>query len=360
METHWIFSGCDLEDETRIARYWEERSLEFEGKLNALSAEPIELRLAVHHDDGPPAWEVQAALHLPAATLVAEEEGDRLEEVLDGVVCELARHIDEYNELPAASADLPAGAVLDAALDAVAPLLCRTHAQGRSEAFFALLEPILRRLAGYLQCHLETLARDDGMPCEEVTADDVLDESLTRAWDNFGTYAAKASSPEHSLDRWLMKIVEDVLKQSNHSLAEQSLEEEVVEAPDDADDPLRDAWTEAGGYQQTVELSELIAGNAGVDVWDRLSAKEGNSRLAEALGKLPRDQRQALVLSLIEGFTATQIADFQGRSAGDVEEDIRLAEQSLRQDLDGTALDKLQAELTARHRPRRRTLRHRS
>src|SRR5204862_1792734 len=139
---------------------WEARSLEFEGKLNALSEEPSELRIAVHHDDGPPAWEVQGALHVPAATLVAEEEGDDLEEVLDGVVCQLARqideHIDENNEQPASVAEPPAGA----GLDAVVGVLRRTYAQRRSEAFFALLEPILRRLTGYLHRHLEALERE--------------------------------------------------------------------------------------------------------------------------------------------------------------------------------------------------------
>ena len=62
---------------------------------------------------------------------------------------------------------------------------------------------------------------------------------------------------------------------------------------------------------QSVAAVVIGAGHAGVDAWDRLSAAEG--RLAEALGKLPRDRRQALVLSLIEGFTAEEIADFQGR-----------------------------------------------
>src|SRR5207248_6977611 len=135
---HWVFSGCELEDETRIAHYWEERSLEFEAKLNALSEEAHELRIAVHHDDGPPAWEVQVALHLTAATLVAEGTGDRLEAVLDAIVHELARQIDQHNEQPATH-DRPATdaePAVWARLDAVSALLRRNYAQGRSEAFF--------------------------------------------------------------------------------------------------------------------------------------------------------------------------------------------------------------------------------
>jgi DNA-directed RNA polymerase specialized sigma24 family protein len=359
METHWTFSGCDAEDETLVARYWDERLLELEGKLHALSEEPSELRVAVHHDEGPPSWEVQAALHLPGATLVADNAGEALEEVLDSVVCELARQMDEHDEQPITTAEpfaRPGSA-------AVLALVRRNHAQGRSGAFFALLQPILRSLTNYLEHALHTLESEDGLPGEEVTLEDVLDEALARAWDRFGQFDAPGNhrnsaaheprSRHRPLDQWLREIVQEVLEESNHPLAQRSLEEEVAEPADDADDPLRDAWTEAGGYQQTVELAELIAGHPGVDAWDRLSAEPEGTALAELLGKLPRDQRQALVLSMTEGFSAAEIADFQGRSMSDVEEDIRLAQQTLQGALEAAASEERKSNLRGAHgRPR--------
>ena len=125
------------------------------------------------------------------------------------------------------------------------------------------------------------------------------------------------------------------------------------EPADDEEDPLRDAWTEPGGYPQTVELAELVTGHPGVDAWDRPGV-EGNS-LSEALGKLPRDQRQALVWHLIDGFSVAEIADFQQRSADEIEEDIRLAQQALQRELDAASFEKLEARLTsARHKTRGR------
>ncbi len=354
METHWIFSGCDADDERRIADCWDQRLLELEGKLNALSEEPSELHVAVHHDDERPAWEVQLALHLSGATLAAEDVGDRLEAVLDRAVGELARQMDEHDEQLAGTR--PAAW---SGSEAVAGLLRRNHAQGRSGAFCALLQPCLRRLTPELQQALETLERQDGLPSEEITLDDVLDEALARAWDRFGQYAgagnnnsAPASSPARPLDGWLREIALEVL-QSGQPLAERSLDEEVSEPADDEDDPLRDAWTEPGGYPQTVELAELVAGHPGVDAWDRPEI-EGNS-LTEVLGKLPRDQRQALVWHLIDGFSVAEIADFQQRSPDEIEEDLRLAQQALQRELDGASFERLEARLTsARHKTRGR------
>ncbi len=358
MQTHWTFSGCDATDETRVARYWDERLLELEGKLNALAEEPSELHVAVHHDDSRPSWEVQVALHLPGATLAAESAGDQLTGVLDAVVCELARHIDEHIDEHAERPSTTAGPLRWTGLEVVEGLMRRHHAQGRSQAFFALLQPIMRQLAGYMQHARQALESEDGLPREEVAAEDVedvLDEALARAWDQFGQYAERSLSQDRPLDQWLREIVEGVLRQSHRPLAQRSLDEDVAEPADDADDPLRDSWTEAGGYPPTVELAELIAGHPGVDAWDRLSAEGENSSLLESLGKLPRDQRQALVLSLTEGFSVAQIADFQGRSTSEVEEDIRLAERTLRSEADATAFDKLEAQLiAARRRPRHR------
>jgi RNA polymerase sigma factor (sigma-70 family) len=179
--------------------------------------------------------------------------------------------------------------------------------------------------------------------------EDVLDESMARAWDRFGAFSEKQPL-DRPLDEWLREIIQGVLEQSNHQLAARSLDEEVAEPTDDADDPLRDAWTESGGYPQAVELAELIAGHPGVDAWDRLSAEAENHPLAELLNKLPRDQRQALVLSLSDGFSMEEIADFQGRSADEVQEDIHLAQRTLAQEIDQAALDTLGAQLADKHR----------
>ncbi len=337
METHWIFSGCDAADEMLVARYWDQRSLELEGKLKALSEEPGELHVAVHRDnDGDdddrdnvsPAWEVQLALHLSGATLAVEDTGDQLEAVLDRAVCDLARQMDEHDEQPVSTA----GPSAPPASEAVAGLLRRNHVKGRSDVFCALLEPCLRRLLPYLQHGLATRESQDGLPSEEITVDDVLDEALARAWDRFAQYdraeggSAPFSSPLQPLDQWLRQIALEVLQQFGRPLAERSLDEEVSEPADDADDPLRDAWTEPGGYPQTIELAELVAGHPGVDAWDRLGAEGGP--LAELLDKLPRDQRQALLWHLTEGFSLAEIADFQGRSMGEVEEDIQRAQQA--------------------------------
>ncbi len=56
-------------------------------------------------------------------------------------------------------------------------------------------------------------------------------------------------------------------------------------------------------------------------------------RIAEALARLPRGQREAFVLVHLEGFTVTQAAGVMGRAVGTVKSHLHRALRKLRSDL---------------------------
>jgi hypothetical protein len=146
MEIHWTYDGCDEEEVNRIAAHWERVHAEFEAKMAALSEAPSELRLAVEQDDSSESWEVQAALHLPGNTLVAEGSALTPEKALDQVLHHLTQGVDQVEDLAETFGPRREG------LEEVTALLenCR-NPKDRSQAFISFLSPLVAELAPYVR-----------------------------------------------------------------------------------------------------------------------------------------------------------------------------------------------------------------
>ena len=54
-------------------------------------------------------------------------------------------------------------------------------------------------------------------------------------------------------------------------------------------------------------------------------------KTTQLLGELPRQQRQALLLFAVHGFSEAEIADFQDRSQAEVTRDIETAKANVAQ-----------------------------
>lgn len=320
MQIHWTYTGCDHADEREIERLWERRQTAIEAKLAEVPAEPRELRLAFDHDtDDEEAWSMHAALHLPGRTLVAEAERDTIEAVFERVFSKLARAIDRYEDR---ATHVVAGR---SGLHAVLPLLERFHSAGRSQAFFVFLVPVVRSLRPYVRHELEILQLNESLPEESVRPADVLDEAMLRAWERF-----KQRPPALLIDLWLTQIVDEVLASVTNDRKLESLDERVplpLSGPDEASSA--DYWVEREDDPETIEFGDLLEGPDGIDGWDRLDAEGKQTRLAEVLGSLPREQRQALMLMSVQGVEPAEIADFQNRSLAAVQSDIEAGRRTL-------------------------------
>jgi DNA-directed RNA polymerase specialized sigma24 family protein len=110
----------------------------------------------------------------------------------------------------------------------------------------------------------------------------------------------------------------------------ESLEERRPSASPELDDEASaDFWLEQEDDPQTIEVGDLLQGHPGADGWDKSDGNGSQAIWAELLGKLPREQRQTLVLQAVEGFELGEVADIQGRSLDAVKADIEAARQTL-------------------------------
>lgn len=319
MNVDWTFDGCDSEDERAIETLWEAYQPDLEAGTAALPLDPSELRLSVTRDSDSDVWHLQAALHLTTRTIVAENRGHDPQPVFERTVADLLQAVDREGGRPTEFSRRLQG------LEALLPLLERNRAEGRSYQFFFFLGPLMQTLRPYVERELELLELEETLAVKDVDVNDVLDEALLRAWDGFG-----ARPPGLRFDLWLIGLVDAVLDVYAKGTPHESLEaERDVALPEEDEQTSAITWVEHAAYPETIEFGELLPGEPGVELWDRLDFETKQTKLAELLSYLSRERRQLLVLNAVEGFEPEEIAALQDRSPDDVAADLREARERL-------------------------------
>lgn len=326
MRIHWYYTGCDREDEREIERCWDRVRPGVEAKLQSDREQPAELGLSVIHRDGRPEWHVQAALHLPTRTLVAESDANEVGSALENVVAGLAGQVETVESRSTIVERRRQG------LHAIVPILAQCRSVGRGDAFFSFLRPLMGTLRTHIRRELDVLETEEILSGGDVALADVTDETMMRAWDAFDD--RPSGMP---LDLWLLQLVDRVIADlSGGRFVRESLEERrpfFVPTLDSGQEGARDESWEHENYPESIELAELIPGEPGLEVWDRLDREARRRNLAHLFGDLSRAERHALVLYAVEGYDLADIAQMQGRSTDEVQADIETARRRLAQRL---------------------------
>jgi RNA polymerase sigma-70 factor (ECF subfamily) len=151
----------------------------------------------------------------------------------------------------------------------------------------------VRRFQGRVYGLALTMLRDPAL------AEDVAQETFVRAWRHAASYDARRGR----VPTWLLTIARNV-----------AIDRAQVRAPVPVDPDV---------IASELDLSHEAAA---VDVPER-------ERVREAVGRLPDDQRRALVLAMYAGKTAREISELDGVPLGTVKTRIRGAMRKLRDTL---------------------------
>jgi DNA-directed RNA polymerase specialized sigma24 family protein len=322
MEIYWEYSGCDVEDERQIESCWERIQLELEANLESLPDPASELRIAIDHDDAAPEWQIHAALHLPGKTLAVEASARQIEQAMDDLLIGLAGAIDDLRDMPVTVTKRIEG------LEAIVALLEHNHHRDRRDAFMSFLTPVVASLASYVDRELQLREIEGSLPSTELSTSDVLDEVLVQAWLQFD-----ARSTELPLDVWILRLVDQAIERVCQDQTIESLDDEL---PVPSREPLfsqADYWQEQATYPETIEVHELLAGPREGDAWDDVELEVKQMNVERLLAGMPREQRQALLLFAVHGFSEAEVADFQSRPKAEVRRDIRAAKKNIGQQL---------------------------
>lgn len=256
--------------------------------------------------------------------------GSSLEQALDGAADTLQKSLKRT--LGRKDSLFKRRARARAEFTAANPLLQRDAEIGNQDEFLKLLRPLLGFLRDHARRELRILEVDGLLPPDQVTAADLLDEVMARAWLRF------ADRPrEISLDLWLANLLDETLdekiqpaarvKESLSEHADEVLSEDLLQVDD------QEWWVWLLGEDETITLGDTIPSGQSASAAEQLEAKELQDRVHALLGALPKVRRQAFVLSVLEAYELFEIAMLQNRPEAEVQADIEAASDTLREQL---------------------------
>jgi RNA polymerase sigma factor (sigma-70 family) len=278
------------------------------------------------HNDKRCVMEVRLAGIPPIA---ASHQGSSLDQALEGVADKMGkmlnRTLGRQRALSRRRSRQPAD------LTAVDPHLQREAEAGNQDEFKEVLRPLLGNLAHHARREIRILQADGTLYPGQAVLAELLDEAITRAWLQF------ADRPRWmALDLWLTKILDETLEELVHQdeQLELSLRNHLHDSPRNAPQVDEREWWDCllGAGQAPLDDDATPARSA-----DRtniqLEAEELVYRIQRLLGALPKAERQAFVMNVLEAYDLTEIAKLQGRAEFDVRTDIESAREQLREQL---------------------------
>lgn len=348
MQFHWSYTGCDESQQAEIAAQWRARQEQLEAKAEMIGGDPSsQVVVTVEHAEAAPAWWMQVALYAPEGSSVAEASAPELVEVLDRVIGELSQQIDRQATRPQAIAERRRG------LAGFLPVLQSYHRAGQSRDFISLLTPVVASMRPYIGRELRARSALGEIPAGQLAASEVVDDVLLKAWEQFDSHPA-----QQPLDMWLLRLIDRTLETLGHPAAEQSLNDRQP-----VDKAERGETSESQKFEsveqptefESIALERLIPDRSDAEPWDRMDAGTKQTRVAGLLHRLPRRQRHALMLQMVEGYSEEEVADLQSRPLADVVADLAAAKQEVQRMFTENNYPELQERLEreALERPRR-------
>ncbi|GIW97638.1 MAG: hypothetical protein KatS3mg111_0971 [Pirellulaceae bacterium] len=339
MDQHWVFDDVAEVDRQTARNRWDEKARPILKLLRSYEPDKLSLRLTLSHIERGNQWQLRAVLLLPTGTLVAESTKKSLEEAIDDVAATLRREVKKHKELVRRDYIVRRRIDRRANLSAAGSYLDADVEHRRREAFFRLLKPMISDLKKEVGRQLRFL-RDEGLLREHgLTADDVIDDVLVAAWEQYSERPKKID-----LHLWLAQLAQQRLRRACHEPVEEVLSEAVEPKPidepltpeEDVDEP--DYWLERfeTSYFESA-LEDFLVDPESAQWWENLSEEERQSRFQKALAALPEEQRDAIWLSIIAGYDLDEVAVIVGEDPGKLKSLIEEATQTLRQRIQAEA-----------------------
>jgi DNA-directed RNA polymerase specialized sigma24 family protein len=211
-------------------------------------------------------------------------------------------------------------------------LLQRDVETGKRDDFLNVLRPLAGHLGQHARRELRIMEANGTLYPGQVIYAHLLDEVVTRAWLQF------ADRPQWmALDVWLTKILDEILEEmidENERIHGQAVSQtDRISQQDIPHVDDQEWWLWLLGEDET--MAEDNAAVSGQSAWaeEFVEAEELMYGIHALLGELPKAQRRAFVLNVLEAYDISEIAMLQDRSEKEVRDDIEAARNQLRERL---------------------------
>jgi DNA-directed RNA polymerase specialized sigma24 family protein len=224
-----------------------------------------------------------------------------------------------------------------AEMTAATSVLQHDAESGNQQDFKSVLRPLLGRLGNHARRELRIMEANGTLHPGQVIFADLLDEVVSRAWLQF------ADRPRWmELDLWLTKILDEILEEQVHEDQRVQMDDLSPKNIPQVDD--QEWWAWLLGEDETTTEDEEVPSRQSAWVEEFLEAEELMYRIHALLGDLPKAQRRAFVLNVLEAYDVSEIAMLQDRPETDVLADIKAARDELRERLRAGVMPQRSAE----------------
>lgn len=332
MSDHMVFQGCSTWQKEAIRSYWQEKMQRIERLLTRFPEDQRELRVTATHK--PKRFEMRVALLLPTGALVAEASSLMDRDAVDAVASKLAEEVRRHKEVIRREHLYRRKQRRDAFSRQAEVLLQPQAEKLDQDGFFKLVSPLMAGLRNHAEGELAVAMLRQRIGREQITASDLLDETILRAWGQLDS-----RDPTIPLEIWLTRLLHDILdEQTLGTQGVLSLDQEV-----DGLDPGREAaagralddapaWEEE--VPMTVTFDDVLPSHDVDEPWQRLAAVDQMRWVLTQLSDVSPVRRRAFTLRLLDGWESEEIAMIQSRSVEEVRRDIAAVQEMLRSRLD--------------------------
>lgn len=296
-------------------------------RLQVFRPELIHLKAIVEQNSAREGTVVSLNLRLPSGQLATQEHGAPPVAAVKGAFTELLRQLNKHKELLRGRrhrhrAGEAEGVPFESTVAVVKPPLV---SNGDVNSW---VNANLDRLERFIERELRYRESQGRARAGELSVPEVLDEAVAMALDD------REEKPELlSLERWLYRLALRAMDQLSHDgdevltvHLEDSVRRQNVRG---SDEPQLQ-------YHQPDEmmLGENVIPDRSVPTPEEVAYSDEMVAMVEtALRGAPREQREAFILSALEGFTVREIAAITERKAPQVEADLAAARDRLRKAL---------------------------
>jgi RNA polymerase sigma factor (sigma-70 family) len=338
MKIHWTFRNCDS-DKQNAKTHLEKKVRSLTRRINRLRVDRCSLDLTLYHHTSRESWELRAVLRMPTGSLVANDERHNLPHVIDEVIGDLTRQLRRHKARVRKEHVTRRRRQRCRDFVTAESYLAQDVKQDRRGEFFALLTPLLHSVKKHAEYELRVLEIEEAIPIGELIAEDLVDEVIQLAYDRY-----RLRPPESLLETWLMELLHERLTELSSVEPPVSLiaEPEVHINEDDeaATMDIEDVkyWmSHVFESDETVRFEELIPDDNVADSLAALAESEEQRNLEKHLNKhlnkLPKRQRQAVMLHDASGFEVSEIAEMLQVTNEQAESLIDKARRTLRNNL---------------------------
>ncbi|MEN6575046.1 MAG: HPF/RaiA family ribosome-associated protein [Phycisphaerales bacterium] len=348
MSDHMVFQGCASWQKEAIKSYWQEKLPRIERLLTRFPEDQRELRVTATHK--PKRFDIHVALLLPTGSLVAEASSPTDRDAIDAVASKLAAEVRRHKEVIRREHLYHRKQYREELSRQVEVLLQPQVEKLDQSAFFSLLSPLMARLRDHAQQELAVAELQERIGREQVTATDLLDETILRAWAQVDN-----RDPAVPLEVWLTRLLHEVLdEQAVNPRVVSSLDEEV-----DGLDPGREAAAgraldDAPAWEEeplTVTFDDVLPSHEVDEPWQQMAAIDQMKWVLAQLSEVSPVCRRAFTMRMLDGWEPEEIAMIQSRSAEEVRRDIEAVQEMLRSRLDSESEVQPSASTPARRAP---------